>query len=142
MVKNSFMLFGSSFTVRIYTQSILKVSFLLNIEFISNINTIFQLFYSSFLYTNTFIQILSTKLPEHTIINTTDNCKLSNLNSDALTSDLRELRKIFKECLNEQIITIPRIQWNDTRIKLVSNIVYYYSIFYKYLVKNQVIKLI
>lgn len=69
-------------------------------------------------YTKTFIQVLSTMLPEHTSINSLDNNVPICFNIDSVVLDLKELRKVFKEYLNEQII-IPRERWNSTRLKLV-----------------------
>lgn len=70
-------------------------------------------------YTNTFIQVLSTMLPEHTSINCLDKKIPKYLNIDIIMQDLKELRKVFMENLNGQIM-IPRKQWNNTRSKLVS----------------------
>lgn len=83
---------------------------------------IYDLFYSSLVYTNTFIQVLSTILPENTMINSLDSqtSKYPSTNTDAIMLDLKELRRVFKEHMKEHII-IPRSQWNNTRFKLVSN---------------------
>lgn len=76
--------------------------------------------FSSLVYTKTFIQVLSTMLPEYASISCLDKKVPTYLNIDAIGQDLRELRKMFVEyCLNGQI-TIPRKQWNSTRSKLVS----------------------
>lgn len=76
----------------------------------------------SLVYTNTFVQVLSSMLPEHTSINSLDNNVPTCFNIDAVILDLKELRRVFKEYLNEQII-IPRERWNSTRIKLVSTLI-------------------
>lgn len=78
--------------------------------------------YSSLIYTKTFIQVLSAILPDHTNINNLDSKKSADLSIDVIKLDLKELRRVFKECAGEQII-IPRNQWNDTRLKLVSTII-------------------
>jgi len=72
-------------------------------------------------YTNTFIQVLTTMLSEHTIINCLDTKVPTYYNIDTVMLDLKELRNIFKRYLNKQII-IPRDQWNITRCRLVSTI--------------------
>lgn len=66
-----------------------------------------------------FIQVLSSMLPEQTSIKNlyNDGSKCSNIG--VVTSDLKELRRVFKECLEEQII-VPRTQWSSTRLKLVT----------------------
>lgn len=74
------------------------------------------------MYTKTFIQVLLSTLPDHTSIISLDNNKPKSLNIDDIMLDLRELRKLFKEYLNEEMI-IPREQWNNTRMKLVIIIV-------------------
>lgn len=81
------------------------------------------MFHSSLIYTKTFIQILFTLLPEGTIINCLAKDVLNDLNIDDVILDLKELRKIFKENMNEQII-IPRDQWNNIRLKLVRTIIH------------------
>lgn len=78
--------------------------------------------FSSLIYTKTFIQVLSTILPDYTNINNLDGKKPTHLSIDVIKSDLKELRRVFKEYAGEQI-TIPRNQWNDTRMKLVSAII-------------------
>lgn len=72
-------------------------------------------------YTKTFIQVLTTMLSEHTIINYLDTTVPTYYNIDTVMLDLKELRKVFKRYLNKQI-TIPRDQWNITRCKLVSTV--------------------
>lgn len=74
------------------------------------------------MYTKIFIQVLLSTLPDHTSIISLDNNKPAYLNIDDIMLDLRELRKLFKEYLNEEII-IPREQWNNTRLKLVNIVV-------------------
>jgi len=76
-------------------------------------------FCSSLGYTKTFIQVLTTILSEHTIINYLDTKVPTCYNIDTLMLELRELRNIFKRYLNKQII-VPRDQWNITRCSLVS----------------------
>lgn len=78
--------------------------------------------YSSLICTKTFIQVLSAILPDYTNINNLDSIKSTDLSIDVIKLDLKELRRVFKECAGEQII-IPRNQWNDTRLKLVSAII-------------------
>ncbi|VVC32154.1 Hypothetical protein CINCED_3A008140 [Cinara cedri] len=84
---------------------------------ISPFEFILKVFSNSCVFIKTFINILSTILPEHTCINSFDNKVLTQSNIFPLVFDLKELRKVFKEYLNEQII-IPRDQWNSTRLKL------------------------
>jgi hypothetical protein len=82
-------------------------------------------------YTKTFIQVLSTMLPDHAIINCLNKKIPTYLNFDAILQDLRELRKVFMEYLDGQIM-IPRKQWNSTRSKLVSIFNYKILILLKY----------
>lgn len=76
------------------------------------------------IYTETFIQVLSTMLPEHTSINCTNKKVPNYINIDDVIQDLRELRRVFKTYMNEEFI-IPRNQWNDTRLSLVRSIINY-----------------
>lgn len=74
---------------------------------------------SSLVYTKTFIQVLSTMLPDHASIICLDKKIPTYLNIDAVVQDLKELRRVFMEYLDGQIM-IPRKQWNIIRSKLVS----------------------
>lgn len=78
-----------------------------------------NLFSSSSVFTKTFIQVLSAILSEHTHISSLSNKVPTRLNIDKVKLDLRELRRVFKHHMNEQII-IPKDQWKNTRLKLVS----------------------
>uniref|UniRef100_A0A2S2R5K9 Uncharacterized protein n=1 Tax=Sipha flava TaxID=143950 RepID=A0A2S2R5K9_9HEMI len=84
---------------------------------VSPVEYILEVFSDSMVYTKTFIQVLSTMLPDHAIINCLNKKIPTYLNFDAILQDLRELRKVFMEYLDGQIM-IPRKQWNSTRSKL------------------------
>lgn len=81
-------------------------------------------FYSSLIYTETFIQVLSTMLPEHTSIKYTNKDVPNFINIDDIIKDLKELREVFKTNVNEELI-IPRNQWHNTRLNLVRTVINY-----------------
>jgi len=93
-----------------------------HLDTISPFEYLLKVFSKSLVYKKTFIQVLSTMLPENTSINSLDNNMPTHLNIDDVILDLKLLRKVFKEYLNEQII-IPRHEWNNTRSKLISAII-------------------
>ncbi|XP_022179180.1 uncharacterized protein LOC111039841 isoform X2 [Myzus persicae] len=84
---------------------------------VSPLEFILKVYSDSLGYTKIFIQLLTTMLSEHTIINHLDTKVPTYYNIDTVMIDLKELRNIFKRYLNKQII-IPRDQWNITRCKL------------------------
>eukprot|EP00102_Acyrthosiphon_pisum_P025619 XP_016662829.1 PREDICTED: uncharacterized protein LOC100575208 [Acyrthosiphon pisum] len=88
---------------------------------VSPLEYILKVYSDSLGYTKIFIQVLTTILSEHTIINCLDTKVPTYYNIDTVMLDLKELRNIFKRYLNKQII-IPRDQWNITRYRLVSTI--------------------
>ncbi|CAH1736230.1 uncharacterized protein LOC114121216 isoform X1 [Aphis gossypii] len=88
------------------------------LDLVSPLEYILKVYSDSLGLTKTFIQVLTTMLSEHTIINYLDTKVPTYYNMDTAILDLRDLRRIFKKYLNKQII-IPRDQWNITRCKLL-----------------------
>lgn len=106
------------YILKVFTEYVIHHTCTMSIKYLTS-----TVCFRSSVDANMFTQILYTMLPENAVINSLDNDNPTHFSIDAVMSDLKTLRMVFKECLNEQTITIPRHRWNSVRSSLLSAIV-------------------
>ncbi|XP_050442741.1 uncharacterized protein LOC126846917 isoform X2 [Adelges cooleyi] len=95
-------------------------SLVCNLHCVSHSQYELKLFSESSVNASVFIQLLSQKLPEHTDISKSDDQACYSFDADNVLVDLRQLRSVLKDHVNEDgTIIIPRDKWNCTRSKLM-----------------------